>query len=196
VEFGTDGRCQNGAASWAPFMSDNGKSLTVTSSHKNSNETCDSGTGTVEIKWGTNLGANEPAGALGIRGSSQASIEFNANYFFNMSTDWTDIGAHEFGHILDFNHLDTPGCQGKTVMWHQTQPMLPASARCGDKIAVTGKYTGNNTSDGYDSVPDGGEEECYDLYLIRYRYWFDGSDWHDGGYSSYYLGHYCGPPQY
>jgi hypothetical protein len=184
----------NGITTWQDFTGSNGYSLSFSSSHKTSSDSCSTNTDTVKLYWGTDLGPNEPAGTLGVAGSSQATIEFNSAYPFSMTFPWNDVGAHEFGHVLDFADVYTDGCAGSTVMWWMTQSLLSEDARCGDKIAVTSKYIGGNTSSDYDKVY--GEDYCYDLYLIVYMWWFDGSDWHDGGYAAYYVGHGCDGPPY
>lgn len=105
--------------------------------------------------------------------------------------NWDHLAAHELGHILDYQDVHTNGCYLYTVMW-QENDVVPTPSCSSDKVANSTRYKGGGGTN-EDFQPAGGE--CYDVYLVREFYVWDGSDFYYVGSAVIaYLGQYCGPP--
>lgn len=189
---------KSGMNTWWDMLSQNGKNVSVFYDQKTDPDTCADNGQTLRVTMKPGSSFDHPdedfAEGLGFRSDGNATITFNLD-LFNRPVDWTEVGAHELGHVLDFGHTpDDPACQGQSVMWRFAMPM-PGGDRCADRTAVSLKYRTDSVEEDIESGPKG-EDDCADYYLVRYYFWTDGNGWHGAGYMSYYLGNYCGPPPF
>ena len=110
-----------------------------------------------------------------------AEIWINEDELGNSAIDWNGMGAHEMGHILDFDDVRPPkDCSGKTLMWHENGAIPPGGVRCADKTAASQKYKGGTPGDGEYWIPSG---DCYDIWLYVEYYWWGNGEWHYSGWN-------------
>jgi hypothetical protein len=125
-----------------------------------------------------------------------AHIDVNGDVVGNSSVDWCAIMAHEMGHILGFDQMERPECNGETIMHPGTVTSLPSATLCADKVAASQAYVNENfIEDGEMWDPSQDEEDCYDVYAIYVYGWKDATGWHYLGWSyGPFLRTDCGPP--
>ncbi|HKV98496.1 MAG TPA: hypothetical protein VJN96_01670 [Vicinamibacterales bacterium] len=102
-------------------------------------------------------------------------------------------GAHEFGHLLDYQDVYTNGCNiSLTVMWHEGGN-YPGSLSCADQGLLITRFTGNTyVNDEWVHSMD--EEDCYDQYKVTIAYWWDSQGYHEIIIGRVFWDHVCGPP--
>lgn len=159
---------------------------------------CSSGAIVIAVEHPSNMtNAGASAEALGTSDGRGATIDVAKGYEGHSHLD--DLVGHEFGHLLDLANVSIPPypshCSSKTIMRNNV-PLGSLPDPCGDRGGLTDRYRSDNTEGGEVDYDPYGEDDCYEVYVRTYWFYYINGTWYSLGYTRSYLGQYCGPPPY
>jgi hypothetical protein len=118
----------------------------------------------------------DPSGGDGRGSTIRVNPDFLGQTFATANWEW--LGAHEMGHVLDFNDITNDACQAYSIMAHGNQNYDPDDEflRCADALACSLRWTQSNLDDGANqSQPN--EDNCFDVYYVQVQFCWNGQHW-------------------
>ena len=195
--WGVDERTywMGGMTRWTDLMSQQGRTITLHQEIPSDPNSCSDGSiKVVFVPQGDLDRPGDYAEALGTSDGRNGQISINKDLIDSSYGNWGSPGGHEFGHFFDFANITKSGCGTHSLMAMENT-YIDDDDGCGDQLAVTTRYKGDNSSDEYYSDPRGGD--CYEWLTIMVWEAWDGSEWlYDGWDLLSDNGYYCGPPPY
>lgn len=180
---------------WEDWYSENQVPIDFDFTQVSDETNCPSGS--VVMKKGNPGSSTAYAGAFPTSNGQGASVVYSPSQTSGLSEDdWKALGAHEMGHILGYQNIDTPsGCDNYSIMANTGPLYWPGDSSgpmCGEIGAFSGTYSTGGDTD-YRNPTGSDCEDGLEVWHIRITWCNYGNGWFVCGWSETFLGCHYGP---